>query len=193
MQRVVRLTRKTALRLGSQTPRNTNLLKAQDKQQLLGARQSSPRRRYMARGVLVFNLMLIAGCDRRDGYYPTMLAAESDGAVRRGWIPPVVSSDATAIHLSYNLDTNETWLRYQLPPNQAKALVEELEPMSSPPLPRLPAGGLPWWPGELCANSAGNRDQWTTLQCRQAPRCGDSPGYFAINTANELPPIRWTV
>jgi hypothetical protein len=61
--------------------------------------------------------VLLAGCSDDVVYrhYPSHAAALAAGEQQRGWLPEWVPGTASDLHLQYDLDTNEWWLRFHLP------------------------------------------------------------------------------
>lgn len=72
---------------------------------------------------LLFCMMafqLVACSERATKFYPKYEDAANDGAVKRGWIPEIVPKTATEIHEHHNLDTNEVWIRFNVPSLESK-------------------------------------------------------------------------
>jgi hypothetical protein len=47
------------------------------------------------------------------------VVAVADGAVSRGWIPENFPAEAVAIHEAHDLDSNDSWVRFELAPARA--------------------------------------------------------------------------
>jgi hypothetical protein len=54
--------------------------------------------------------------DVLDASYPSQADAVAAGAVKRGWIPSWIPSDATQLREVHNVDTNQSALLFNLPP-----------------------------------------------------------------------------
>jgi len=102
------------------------------------------------RSLLTLMLVLSVGCGETvTTTYATYVDAEQAGAVARGWIPAFVPRTATEIREAHDLDTNQQWLRFRVPPGDtAVAVGGMLIPLTAvrgeaaPP----PSGVGPWLP-----------------------------------------------
>ena len=86
-------------------------------------------------------------------FYSTYGEAVEAGEVERGWLPEWVPQAAQKIHLQADLDTNQTWLRFELPAPAKAALEPQLTPLTPTEIQQLewrkPARGRAWWPRNL--------------------------------------------
>lgn len=119
-----------------------------------------------AGGAAVLGFVELARFDAqfdKDAAYATFAEAEADGLVGKGWIPRFVPKTASDVHLSYNLDTNEIWLRFSAPAADIEALERSLRPLASGDVsfPRERRSRLRrWWPAALIERDEGARDRF---------------------------------
>jgi hypothetical protein len=59
-------------------------------------------------------------------HYDTHAQAVAAGAFAHGWIPDNVPSSATDIHEEHDLDTNQAWIRFSLPPAEVPFLSDRM-------------------------------------------------------------------
>ena len=79
------------------------------------------------RVALVGAVLLVVGCSERPvSEYPTFRAAERAGAVERGWIPASLPVSAHALWEQHDLDTNQVFLRFELPASERPSLLDAL-------------------------------------------------------------------
>jgi hypothetical protein len=126
---------------------------------LTGHRNLSRRLRWLL--ALVMAGLLSAGLgalwlDRAENpsaFYPTRAAADSAGAFTRGWLPPSLPPNASNIHETHSLDTNERWASFTAPAGDLRAMVQTARRLSFAEVltirPRLPNPLRPHWPPEL--------------------------------------------
>ena len=106
--------------------------------------------------LIVVLASVLTGCQWTDmsvNEYPTLAAAEADGAVARGWLPSLIPASATVIHEAHNVDTNARWLSFLAPEQELRALAPQLTPLSYGDVrsvaPRAPRVAGIEWPPEL--------------------------------------------
>jgi hypothetical protein len=111
--------------------------------------------RLTKRHAVLVSTLLLGACDEYEKAYTNVSAAESDGAFERGWLPPILPSDAQNIVERHNLDTNRTWGCFYTPGGPAavkeKLFALKAKPASGPIGPP-PTGFLatrPWWPSAM--------------------------------------------
>lgn len=82
-----------------------------------------------------------------ESYYPTLEDAKKNGAVKRGWIPPVLPLSAREIHEKHDLDTNRTWIKFNAAPLDLKNLSEQLRILTPQEIENLFPFEHPknWW------------------------------------------------
>jgi hypothetical protein len=94
-------------------------------------------------------LALAAGCsETRDTSYETLARAVSDGAVERGWVPAWLPASARDIHLTYDLDTNESMLSVRYRQEDAWAPPSECSSVDRNTVPPAPFSRR-WWPRDV--------------------------------------------
>jgi hypothetical protein len=140
--------------------------------------------------VLLVALALV-GCDCRAVSYSTLDAAKADGAVRRGWIPEFVPASARDIRMSYDLDTNEIWLRFAISPDAIGSMLsvcKEDRPRHWAAYPRVPCSGWRWWPSALTRGAENTPESTfdTIYWCERSPRGGwmsRTGGFIVVDSA----------
>ena len=108
------------------------------------------------RSVIALAMLLIPACGCRDQLfrqYPTTSDAIAAGEAERGWLPVWLPDEATDIHLQSDLDTNRSWLRFELPPERAEKLKSSLRRVSQNDVKYVgwsrPCSASSWWPNSL--------------------------------------------
>lgn len=102
-----------------------------------------------------------------DNYYKTLQAAERDGAVERGWIPPILPASSKEIYERHDIDTNEVWIRFQFNTRGFPGFVSNLKRLNLLEIKSLNLWGLrdsrwwqirrpKWWPQALSQDSIMN-------------------------------------
>ena len=138
---------------------------------------------------IVACMLVVPACERLERplyHFATLSEAETQGEVRRGWVPRIIPAGAEDVTLSYDIDTNETWLRLRLDAIQFAQLRERLTVSDVTELPRAPRGGAEWWPSELLRTSerkAPGVGNWTFADCGSSPGCdaAELKGRFAMD------------
>ena len=64
-------------------------------------------------------------------YYPVYADAVADGALNRGWVPSIIPASATEIHEEHDLDTNQVWIRFRMPPIDRAGLTSGMRQLSN--------------------------------------------------------------
>lgn len=85
-------------------------------------------------------------------HYPTLLMAQEQGAVQRGWVSDWLPTNAFNIREAHDLDTNQFMLRFAVPSSTVLSVPVECKPIN----PRSPPGppfGRNWWPADVPASS----------------------------------------
>jgi hypothetical protein len=96
---------------------------------------------------LVFLLLVACSGEVQVNQYPSSEAARAAGAVQRGWVPNVLPSSAVNIIEKHDLDTNQTWGRFQFAAIDSQRVRESLViAKRSPECPRDAKEA--WWPHE---------------------------------------------
>lgn len=141
--------------------------------------------------ISVMGLVVFFACNERfSSYYPKYEDAVKQGAVQRGWIPKIVLDNATNIYEQHDLDTNEQWIRFDIPNSNAdrKRLVEGLKKL---PWERVDNGvrvkhpfkhpsNVDWWFEGLVQQQPAN-DNALNADIYLVDCQSDNVGYLAIN------------
>lgn len=94
-------------------------------------------------------------CDDYETAYPDISAAESHGAFSRGWLPPLLPTDARNILELHNIDTNRTWACFEIPSGtgamRAKLEAAQAKRVTGPvgPAPTHFFVRRSWWPTSM--------------------------------------------
>jgi hypothetical protein len=103
----------------------------------------------LIRLVLCVLCVAMAACaEQRHHVYKNGQAALSSDEARGQWVPAWLPPNATDIHLQYDLDTNERWLRFILPTDDRPGFLSRLRPMSESEVSSLrirSPGSAGWW------------------------------------------------
>ena len=103
-------------------------------------------------GALVALLLLALGCNHPSSRYPTLLAAEEQGAISRGWIPDFLPPSSREIVEAHDLDTNEVWGRFEFAAHDLGPFLDRIRALEVDMVGderiRAPRGAA-WWPPEL--------------------------------------------
>jgi hypothetical protein len=108
--------------------------------------------------ILLVVVAMLAGCESRESRYPSVEAARADGAMQRGWIPEFLPASAHDIRLSYDLDSNEIWLRFGYAPDSLAGMLvafQKEDPAITDDYPRMPRRGR-WRPESLTRENTTN-------------------------------------
>lgn len=105
-------------------------------------------------------VVCLAGCSERlSEYYSTYEVAEKRGAIQSGWIPASVPRTATAIYEQHDLDSNEVWLRFNLPADERDKLVAGLRNLTNDEILKIKLrypNKVNWWFEGLSQQSPAN-------------------------------------
>jgi hypothetical protein len=105
------------------------------------------------RGRLILTgVILIAACSEyKESSYASMAEARRMGAVDRGWLPEILPDEATNVHEVHNVDTNQTWCRFDLTAADANRLRAALSSLTASQISArtVRAPGVEWWPKVL--------------------------------------------
>jgi hypothetical protein len=86
----------------------------------------------LIRLVLCVVCVAMAACAEQPHHvYKNGQEALSGDEARDEWVPAWLPRNATDIHLQYDLDTNERWLRFILPTDERPEFLSHLLPMSA--------------------------------------------------------------
>jgi hypothetical protein len=101
-------------------------------------------------------LSFLTAChgDRQESYYPSLAAAEKDGATTRGWIPGVFPASSRTIHEVHFLSPSTEWCSFEFSVVDSEKFRTSLKNAGAVagPVPRVPKPGVPWWPPSLTGN-----------------------------------------
>lgn len=86
---------------------------------------------WLVGAIIVLPVLAYEGCKRFETprtYYIDLDAAQRDGAILRGWIPPILPESARNITEWHDIDTNRGEVRFEFDPKDAAAFVAQLTP-----------------------------------------------------------------
>ena len=95
--------------------------------------------------------------ETRQSSYATRREATRQGAAAHGWLPDAVPPDATNIREIHDLDSNATWLVFELEESARQRFLEHLGqtvPRADGNLTITRPSGVDWWPAELVGRVA---------------------------------------
>jgi hypothetical protein len=101
---------------------------------------------------LVFSRLSAKSGDRRESFYPSIVEAQKDGAITRGWIPDdILPSSSRTIHEMHKLSPSTEWCAFEFDPADSQRLRKNLKRVDVIPLPvrSVPNPGASWWPRVL--------------------------------------------
>lgn len=130
-------------------------------------------------------LLVIACSEQATKFYPKYEDAANDGAVKRGWIPEIVPKTATEIHEHHNLDTNEVWIRFNVPRLDRNRLTAGLKKLTDEEIAKIKMkhpSKVSWWFEGLTQQSPAN-DNALNSEVFRVNCNGD--GYLASDRVSE--------
>lgn len=93
-------------------------------------------------------LLGILGCTEVfEESYPNMQAVRAHGAIDRGWVPDWVPEDASNIRELHKIDTDESMLSFEMPPDARWTLPNECRPVAYAEI-TAPRFDRVWWPAD---------------------------------------------
>lgn len=90
--------------------------------------------------------------DRQESFYPSLAAADKDGAITRGWIPDdLLPTHSRDIHEIHELSPSTEWCAFEFPAADSDSLEKSLQSVDvlPPAVRRVPNPGVSWWPPVL--------------------------------------------
>jgi hypothetical protein len=107
--------------------------------------------------VLCFGLvaiLLACSSDRHESFYPSLVEADKDGAITRGWIPEFMPVSSRAIHEVHEISPSKEWCAFEFLPTDSQGLRKTLQSVNAlePSVRRVPNPGESWWPDVLKGN-----------------------------------------
>jgi hypothetical protein len=133
-------------------------------------------------------IVFFPGCsETKHYYYPTLENAEKGGALRVGLIPPVMPLSAKEIYVQIDIDTNNTWIKFNAKQSDLKTLSKKLRILT----PRDAENPFPYWhPGwwkptkktkySYIIAAYDYKFKWT------GGKTDDKTGYFFLNIKNSI-------
>jgi hypothetical protein len=73
--------------------------------------------------------LLLGGCDRVSSRYATLADARNDRLFERGWLPDILPVSAHQIHVSSDLDTNQSEGEFSFDPSDFTSFAARLQPV----------------------------------------------------------------
>jgi hypothetical protein len=93
--------------------------------------------------------------DRYESFYPSLVEAEKDGAITRGWIPDdLLPSSSRAIHELHDLSPSREWCAFEFANDDSQRLRKNLKSIDvlPPSVRRVRNPDVSWWPSVLKGN-----------------------------------------
>lgn len=125
-------------------------------------------------GWLVFAWLSAKFSDRYESFYPSLVQADKDGAITRGWIPEdILPTTSRNIHEIHNLSPSREWCAFEFATNDSEKLRNLLKRVDVPPesVRYVRDPKVPWWPSALTGNldAQGIRKQGFDIYVSQRP------------------------
>jgi len=100
----------------------------------------------------------------RNEHYATRKQAEAAGTFGRGWLPQSLPASAYNIRVSYYVDTNEVWMRFQYVGNDLLTFLDQCNVVDDPDFPKFGRTQklARWWPKALTAS--GRKEQLADIR-----------------------------
>lgn len=99
---------------------------------------------------VVFTLVVCTACsDKISSFYPSYEDMARDGAIDRGWIPRWLPRGIHDIYELDNLDSNQTWCRFDFTDADAVVLQNHLKPVEGEWRTSVRNPGVEWWSAAL--------------------------------------------
>ena len=98
----------------------------------------------------LFLLFLLCSCSEQlHRRYETTSSAIAAGEKERGWLPRWIPASATDIHIQGDQDTNQVWVRLNLPEAELKGLKNQMERLPEVEVEKArwvwPRNSADWW------------------------------------------------
>ncbi len=128
----------------------------------------------------VISLLLCSCGETPYTYYPSLSDAEKGGAIKRGWIPTILPPSTVQIHEQHNIDSNNTWIRFNAPTSELKILLGQLRKLTPTEINNL----FPFrHPGKWWKPTEESKNMYTIAAWHYSIRYGDGSvknkiGYF---------------
>lgn len=74
--------------------------------------------------------MLLSRSELKREYFKNGTEAHSSSIAKGGWIPDWLPSDATEIHIQYDLDTNYRWMKFRLENKSKETFISNFKEIS---------------------------------------------------------------
>jgi len=134
-------------------------------------------------------VLLLSACSERfTAYYPKYEDALKAGAIKRGWIPEIIPKTATDIHEQHDIDTNEVWIRFDLPSADKNRLMAGMRKLTDREILNLRVGHpsrADWWFENLIQQQPANNNALNAeiyvVKCRE-----DKNGYMAFDHISQM-------
>ena len=120
----------------------------------------------------------------REARYSTAADARAAGAVDRGWIPDWLPSQAHEIHEVHDLDTNQSALRFEVPPGNSLPPPPECRAVPFGRV-RMPPFERAWWPAPS--------DLATRFRLLRCPPQGPGGAVYLARSLDGRTVLHWRV
>ena len=134
-------------------------------------------------------VLLLSACSERfTAYYPKYEDALKAGAIERGWIPEIIPKTATDIHEQHDLDTNEVWLRFDLPSADKDRLIAGMRRLTAREISNVRISHpsrTDWWFEDLVQQAPANDNALNTNDIYALKYRGNKSGYMAFEEISQ--------
>ena len=153
----------------------------------LSARVVSPTKESLTRSQIIVSFLLVSAChcgEERETRYARYEDAVQDGAIRRGWIPPFLPRSARSIIERHDIDTNETWIKFDFSETDRRSLRVAPDCVSISMAEAWFPRPVDWWPAALRAGTTSS--EFVYFACEFLKPSNAHRGYLALSTKNPL-------
>lgn len=98
-------------------------------------------------------IFLLTACSSRrpESFYPTLIDADKNGAITRGWLPDSMPQSFRNIHEVHEISPSKEWCTFEFALSDSQLLRKKLKSVNTPPqsVRRVANPGVAWWPAFL--------------------------------------------
>jgi hypothetical protein len=138
--------------------------------------------------VLYFILFFLYRSEKPKTFYPTLADAIKDGAIERGWIPPILPPSSRKITEQHDIDTNIGWIKFTADSADLKILLLRLRVLTNQEIDMLFPLRSPgkWWDIKKESRNSLSFAAYDYKISWANGRTEDKVGYFFIDEKNSI-------
>jgi hypothetical protein len=101
--------------------------------------------------LILLPIMVLSCNEAKDIFYNNIYEAKHDGAIERGWIPPILPDSSVEIWERHLIDSNRVWIKFRFDKADIRSMIDGLELVNQAEIATLefPNPGVNWWPKEI--------------------------------------------